>query len=62
MKVINVEAQPIYPKFAQRNQDHLVRLRRDPGDSREIYVGRVPGSYIYCMPHSNQIFSRGKYG
>ena len=28
MKIINVEAYPIYPRFAERNQDKLVRLRQ----------------------------------
>ena len=28
MKIINVEAYPIYPRFAERNQDKLVRFRQ----------------------------------
>ena len=28
MKIINVEAYPIYPKFAERNQGNLVRFRQ----------------------------------
>ena len=51
MKIINVEAYPIYPRFAERNQDKLVRFRQI--NHRTIVKIETDNGLMYMLTHTD---------